>query len=125
VHGVALMPGETAAFGMVGQRPVLLVPGRLDAALAVWLTLGRHLLARLTARTDTEPGATGTLARKHASPLGLTEVVPVRRNGVEIEPIASGYWPLQAIAQANGWILVPSDSEGYPVGAPLVVRPWP
>ena len=48
VHGVALPPGETAAFGIVGQRPVLLVPGRLDAALAVWLTLGRHLLARLS-----------------------------------------------------------------------------
>ena len=38
------------------------------------------------------------------------------------EPIASGYWPLQAIARANGWILVPGDSEGYPAGAEVVVR---
>src|SRR6516164_2054802 len=36
-HGIAICPGETAAFGFVGERPVLLVPGRLDAALAVWL----------------------------------------------------------------------------------------
>ena len=46
-HGVGLMPGETAAFGTIEARPVLVVPGRLDAALAVWLTLGARMLARL------------------------------------------------------------------------------
>ena len=35
-HGIAISPGETAAFGFVGKRPVLLIPGRLDAALSVW-----------------------------------------------------------------------------------------
>ena len=33
MHGIAVSPGETAAFGFVGARPVLLIPGRLDAAL--------------------------------------------------------------------------------------------
>ena len=42
VHGVALTPGETAAVGFVGATPVLLLPGRLDAALAVWLMVGRR-----------------------------------------------------------------------------------
>jgi molybdopterin molybdotransferase len=127
VRGVALTPGETATFGMVGQRPALLVPGRLDAAVAVWLTLGRHLVARLT---GSEPcgklvGTRAVLARKHASPLGLTEVVPVHMGDGQAEPIASGYWPLQALARANGWILVPGDSEGYPAGAEVVVRALP
>ena len=27
--------------------------------------------------------------------------------------------------RAEGWILVPADSEGYPEGARVVVRPWP
>ena len=40
VTASALTPGETAAFGFVGTRPVLLLPGRLDAALAV-LAAGR------------------------------------------------------------------------------------
>ena len=48
-HGIAICPGETAAFGFVGERPVLLVPGRLDAALGVWLLIGRHLTAKLAA----------------------------------------------------------------------------
>ncbi len=40
-HGIALSPGETAAVGFAGSRPVLLLPGRLDAALAVWLVIGQ------------------------------------------------------------------------------------
>jgi molybdopterin biosynthesis enzyme len=125
VRGVALTPGETAVFGMMGQRPVLLVPGRLDAALAVWLILGCHLVARLTGRFGDVLGTLALLTRKHASPLGLAEIVPVHQSGDQAEPIASGYWPLQAIARANGWILVPSDSEGYPAGAEVVVRALP
>jgi molybdopterin biosynthesis enzyme len=104
---------------------VLLVPGRLDAVLAVWLTLGRRLLMRLSACTEEEPATTALLARKIASPLGLAEVVPVRCREGKAEPIASGYWPLQAVTQADGWILVPADSEGYPAATEVVVRPWP
>ena len=77
-HGIALAPGTTAAFGMVGVRPVLLLPGRLDGALAVWLLLGEPLLARLAARRDRRPRVTARLARKVASNLGLAELVPVR-----------------------------------------------
>jgi len=124
VHGLALTPGETAAFGTIGPRRVLLVPGRLDAALAVWLTLGRQLLGRLAGLSEELVGSTAVLSRKHASPLGLAEVVPVRANGGKAEPIASGYWPLSAILRVNGWILVPADREGYPAGAEVVLRPW-
>jgi molybdopterin biosynthesis enzyme len=124
-HGIALAPGETAAFGMVGSRPVLLLPGRLDAALVAWLIIGRHLLARLTACNAPKPTVKATLARKIASPLGLAEVVPMRVHAGSAEPIASGYLPLSALAQANGWVLVPAESEGYPPGAEVVIRPWP
>jgi molybdopterin molybdotransferase len=125
VHGIALTPGETAAFGVVGSRPVLLLPGRLDSALAVWLIVGRHLLTRLTGCLDEESTTRLKLARKIASPLGLAEVVPVHLRDGAAEPIASGYVPLSALAQADGFILVPSDSEGYPPGTEVVIRPWP
>jgi molybdopterin molybdotransferase len=125
MHGIALSPGETAAFGIVGARPVLLVPGRLDAALSVWLMLGRPLLARLAGGVVETPATRATLTRKVASSLGMTELVPVCCRDGKAEPIASGYWPLQAMARADGWILVAADSEGYPAGAEVVVRPWP
>ena len=124
-HGIALVPGETAAFASVGARPVLALPGRLDAALSVWLVIGRRLLARLTGSAEQEPAHQARLARKLASPLGLAEVVPVRLRDGAAEPIASGYLPLSALAQADGWVLVPADSEGYPPGAEVMVRAWP
>ena len=125
VHGIALTPGETAALGFVGSRPALLLPGRLDAALAVWLVVGRRLLARLSGGDDGELTATATLARKVASPVGLAEFVPVRRSGDMAEPLAAKYLPFSALSRADGWILVPADSEGYPEGATVAVRPWP
>ena len=124
-HGIALAPGQTAAFGVAGSKPVLLVPGRLDSALVVWLTIGRFLLGRLSVTNERERTTVGALTRKIASALGMVEVVPVRRRNGGAEPIASGYLPAQAIAQADGWILVPADTEGYPAREEVMVRPLP
>jgi molybdopterin biosynthesis enzyme len=125
IHGVALSPGGTAALGRVGARPVLLIPGRFDAALAVWLVIGQPLLTRLAGLLDEHPSSEATLTRKVASSLGMTEVIPVRIHNGAADPLASGYWPLTAIAAADGWILVPPDSEGYPAQSKVVVRAWP
>jgi molybdopterin biosynthesis enzyme len=125
VHGIALLPGETTAFGTVGARPVLALPGRLDAALSAWHLLGRALLARLAGSLDAPPMRTAKLTHKVSSPVGLSELVPVRCEGLAATPIASGYVPLAALAQANGWIFIKPDSEGYPAQSEVVIRPWP
>ena len=124
-HGIAITPGETTAIGSAGSRPVLLFPGRADAALAGWLTIGRRMLARLAFRLIEEQPFAAELAHKIASPLGLAEIVPVRRRLGRVEPVASGYLSMQSLIKAEGWILVPADSEGYPEGARVIVRPWP
>jgi molybdopterin biosynthesis enzyme len=127
VHGMALAPGETAAIGFAGSLPVLLLPGRLDAALAVWLVVGRRMLERLAAGKpkENEPAETLTLTRKVTSTVGLAEVVPVRRHGGDVEPLATKYLPLSSLARSDGWILVPADSEGCSAGSQVQVRPWP
>jgi molybdopterin biosynthesis enzyme len=125
LHGVGIRPGETAALGTAGSHPVLLLPGRLDAALAAWLVIGSRLLARLTAASDSEAASPARLARKVTSTVGLAEVVPVACGPEGVEPLASGYLPLQALARADGWILVPPESEGFPAGAMVEVRSFP
>ncbi len=128
VHGIALAPGETAAFGFAGTRAVLLLPGRLDAALAVWLTVGRRLLEQLAGGRRREERQTLTLARKVSSTVGLAELVPVRRsaeNPAEVEPLATRYLPLSSITRADGYILVPAESEGHAAGSAVQVHPWP
>jgi molybdopterin molybdotransferase len=125
VHGIALLPGETTALGTIGARPVLALPGRLDAALAAWHVLGRPMLTRLAASQETPSMRSATLTHKVSSAVGLAELVPVRCEGLSATPIASGYVPLAVLAQANGWILINADSEGYPAQSEVVIRPWP
>ena len=125
IHGVGLVPGETAALGLLEARPVLILPGRLDAALAAWLVLGRHLLMRLTGCGHAEPGVPVRLARKITSTVGLAEVVLVRRCDDGVEPIAVGCFPLHALAQANGWLLVAPEREGFPAGATVDMHALP
>ena len=125
VHGIALRPGETAALGAVDGRPVLLLPGRLDAALAVWLAVGRGLVARLSGLHHEEHGRSMTLTRKVVSTIGLAEIVPVATCESGVEPLASGYFPLQALARAEGWIMIEPDSEGYAAGSSVEVMPFP
>jgi len=124
-HGIGLSPGETAAFGFANDRPVLLMPGRIDAVLACWLVLGRALLDRLSGARNGEIVGKAMLARKVTSTVGIAEVVPLRRAGAEVEPLASGYLPLQSLARADGWMLVPAESEGYPAGTFVEMRPLP
>ena len=125
VHGIALLPGETTAFGTVGARPVLALPGRLDAALAAWHVLGRVMLARFAGSREPPLIRTAKLTHKVSSPVGLSELVPVWCEGLSATPIASGYVSLAALAHANGWILIQPDSEGYPAQSEVVIRPWP
>jgi molybdopterin biosynthesis enzyme len=125
VHGIAISPGETAALGFVDGRPVLVLPGRLGAALAAWLLVGRYLVARLCGGAVKASAATLPLKRKVASTIGLTEVIPVRCAGGMAEPLASGYLSLMALSRSDGWIAVPAESEGFVAGSPVAVQPWP
>jgi molybdopterin biosynthesis enzyme len=125
IHGFGISPGETAALGAVGRLPVLMLPARLDAALAAFLLVGEPLLQQLTGSVASEAGLPVTLTRKIVSTVGLAEVVPVRRVAEGVEPLASGHWPAQALARADGWVLVPADSEGFAAGTSLVMGPFP
>jgi molybdopterin biosynthesis enzyme len=125
IHGFGIAPGESAALGMAKGHPVLMLPGRLDAALAAFLLVGEPLLRRLTGAGVAEPGLAVTLSRKIVSTVGLAEVVPVRRVDDGVEPLASGYWPMQALTRADGWVLVPPQSEGFAAGTELEMRAFP
>jgi molybdopterin biosynthesis enzyme len=124
-HGIAVCPGETAAFGFVGERPVLLVPCRLDAALAVWLLIGRQLMARLAGGSIADAPIAASLRRKVTSTIGMTEVIPVSCRDGMAEPLGSGYLSLTALARSDGWILVPAESEGFAAGSEVAVSQWP
>lgn len=121
-HGIGLMPGETTAVGLAADKPVLILPGRIDAALAGWLMLGRPLLRLMSGARAATPGSSAKLTRKIASTIGIVDIAPVLCSDAGAEPLAGAYWPLQAILRANGVVVVPAGSEGFPAGAQVTVE---
>lgn len=121
-HGLALHPGETGGIGEADGRPVLLLPGRPDAALATFLALGRPLLAMLAGASDVPPRR-APLLRKITSLVGLSEILFVRWRIDGIEPLGGAELPLQRLIEADGAVLVPPEREGYPAGSKVEVVP--
>ncbi|WP_426610951.1 molybdopterin-binding protein [Bradyrhizobium sp. McL0616] len=117
-HGLALLPGRTAAVGRIGQVPVIALPGSPDHALAVWLALALPLIDRLSARRPRRQVAL-PLARKIASNVGIAEIAVLVEEHHAWLPLAVGEWPLQAIARADAWLLIPGGSEGFAAGTPV------
>ncbi|WP_409190129.1 molybdopterin-binding protein [Bradyrhizobium sp. RDM4] len=115
-HGLALLPGRTAAVGRLGRVPAVALPGLPDHALAVWVALVLPLVDRLSARRPRRP-RTLPLARKIASTVGIAEIALLAEEHHAWTPLAVGEWPLQAIARAHAWLLIPGSSEGFATGA--------
>jgi molybdopterin molybdotransferase len=114
-RSVALRPGEGTLCGRFGTTLTLVVPPRLETALAVALTLVGPCLAHLSGAAP-EPPLRAPLTRKIASALGLAEVALLRRGADGLEPLACGDLTLTAIAAADAWLAVPPQAEGFPAG---------
>ncbi|QDF36152.1 molybdopterin-binding protein [Bradyrhizobium symbiodeficiens] len=125
-HGVALQPGRTAAVAKLGKVPVVALPGSPDHALAAWLALVLPLIDRLSARRPRRQVSL-PLARKIASSVGIAEIALLAREQRAWMPLAVGEWPLQSIAGAEAWLLIPASDEGFAAGEPVdayLMREW-
>ncbi|MBI5317934.1 molybdopterin-binding protein [Bradyrhizobium sp.] len=117
-HGIALQPGRTAAVGRIGETPVVVLPGAPDQALAAWWTLALPVLDRLSGRRPRKTVRL-PLVRKIASGVGLAEVVLLERKDGAWVTLATGELSLEAIANAEAWLVVPGGSEGFAAGTPV------
>ncbi len=122
IHGVALIPGETAGFGRSADgTPALLLPGAPAGCYWNYELFAGRAIRRLAGRSPALPYTSRqvTTTRKIVSPIGMTEIWPVRRlaDG-QVEPdmsfVETG---LRAAVAADGFVIVPAPSEGYPAGA--------
>lgn len=126
IHGVALLPGETTGLGRSGDgTPIILLPGAPAACLWSYELFAGRAIRRLGGRHPNLPYRSQEMitVRKIASSIGMTEICPVRCAGDEsVEPrpsfVETG---LMAAVDADGFVIVPHGSEGYPQGARITV----
>jgi molybdopterin molybdotransferase len=124
VHGVALRPASPAGVGFLGGRPVFLIPGNPVSCLCAYDLFAGRALRRLGGRPPEMPYRTQAvpLAAKIASAVGRVDYVRVRlRDGLAESLAVSGASMLSTTTGADGFVLVPADSEGYPPGAVVSV----
>lgn len=119
VHGVALRPASPTGVGFLGERPVFLLPGNPVSCLCAYDLFAGRAVRHLGGRSLDLPYRTSTLplARKIASAIGRVDYVRVRIHEGRVEPLAtSGASILSSTTRADGFVLVPRDSEGQAEG---------
>ena len=124
-HGVAMRPSAPTGMGRVGDRLVFLLPGNPVSCLAAWDLFAGRALRTLGGRPADLPHrtVTGPLAGKIASAIGRVDYCRVALGSDGVTPIAlSGASILSSTTRADGFVLVPADSEGYGVGSEVTVR---
>jgi molybdopterin biosynthesis enzyme len=123
IHGIGMRPGMRAGIGACDGKPILMLPGSVEDALAAWILLVRPALAALTGAAP-PPTWRVRLTRKIASTVGLAELALLSTaNAAEVTPLAIGDLPLRAWLAADRVLLVPAAAEGHEAGSEVVVGP--
>jgi molybdopterin molybdotransferase len=124
IHGVAMRPSSPAGMGVLDGRLVFLLPGNPVSCLCAYdFFAGRAIRALGGRNTDWPyPAKELPLRRKLVSTVGRLDYARVRILDNEIEPLAiSGASVLSSTTRADGFVVIPEDSEGYAAGANVTV----
>ena len=125
IHGVAMRPSSPAGCGRVGETLVFLLPGNPVSCLCAYdFFAGRAIRLRggLPAPWP-YPQHRALLARKIVSAIGRVDYCRVRLHDGEVEPLAlSGASVLSSTTRADGFVVVPAESEGHAAGSEVIVH---
>jgi putative molybdopterin biosynthesis protein len=117
VHGITIMPGKPTILGVVGNKPVVGLPGYPVSAIIAMEQMVMPLLARMQG-IYLEPPVTirAILAKDLPSRAGIEEFrrMIVGRIGVEFVavPLKQGAGAITTLTKANGILRIHAGSEG-------------
>jgi molybdopterin molybdotransferase len=124
VHGIAMRPSSPTGLGRIDTRLVFLLPGNPVSALCAYDFFAGRAIRALGGRPHEWPyrSVRGTLTRKISSPIGRLDYARVRIAGGQVEPLSvSGASVLSSTTRADGFVIVPDDSEGFAAGSAVDV----
>ena len=119
IHGIAMRPSSPAGMGRLDGRLVFLLPGNPVSCLCAYDFFAGRAIRILGGRAPDWPyrRLRAPLARKVVSTVGRLEYVRVRIVEGRVEPLAiGGASVLSSTTRADGFVLIPPDSEGHPPG---------
>jgi molybdopterin molybdotransferase len=124
VHGIAMRPSSPTGMGRLEGRLVFLLPGNPVSCLCAYDFFAGRAIRALGGRSREWPyqRVRMRLSRKLVSIVGRVDYARVCILGKSVEPLAiSGASVLSSVTRADGFVIVPADSEGFPEGAEVEV----
>lgn len=124
VHGIAMRPSSPAGMGLLGDRLVFLLPGNPVSCLCAYDFFAGRAIRVLSGRSADWPyrHTVAPLRRKLVSEIGRVDYARVQLYEDGVEPLAiSGASVLSSTTRADGFVIIPGDSEGYPAGTEVQV----
>lgn len=116
IHGVAMRPSSPAGIGRIGETLIFLLPGNPVSCLCAYDFFAGRAIRLRGGRLADWPHRTRqcAVARKIVSAIGRVDYCRVRIVDGRVEPIAlSGASILSSTTRADGFVIVPAESEGY------------
>ena len=122
-HGLAFRPGKPTLLADCGGVPVIGLPGNPRSALVVFRLVGIPLVRLVGGCTEPppEPTVRARLARDLPSAAGRLDVVQVRVDGDEAEPLFGSSSLLSILTAADGYVVVPEAATGLAAGTDIEV----
>lgn len=127
VHGVAIKPGRPVALGMIESEdkkvPIVCLPGYPAACAIDSMVFVDPAVKKLGHIPFTEyRTGRAVLTRKVASDAGFRTYTRVMIEDGKATPLRTkGAGILSSVAQADGYVIVPEDVEGYEAGSTVEV----
>jgi molybdopterin molybdotransferase len=124
IHGIAMRPSSPTGLGRIGDRLVFLLPGNPVSCLCAYDFFAGRAIRALGGRAMAWPyrSIRAKLARKISSPIGRLDYARVQIVEGQVEPLAvSGASKLSSTTRGDGFVIVPSDSEGFAPGTEMDV----
>jgi putative molybdopterin biosynthesis protein len=126
-HGIALKPGKPILLAVIGNTPVVVLPGFPTSAIFTFHEFVAPLLRRLSRAAQPERAVLEAIAPlRIASVPGRTEYSLVDlvegAAGLAAYPLGAGSGSVTAFGRADGFIRIPATVEYVPEGARVDVH---
>jgi putative molybdopterin biosynthesis protein len=121
IHGIAVQPGKPAVLGIIGNKPVIGVPGYPVSAYLVMNFFIKPMIYKMTGRTPKPlEKIQAVSSRKLVSSIEYDEFVRVKIGSVGDKliatPLSRGAGVVMSLVRADGFLKIPRNCEGYEVG---------
>ncbi|HOB68935.1 MAG TPA: molybdopterin biosynthesis protein [Syntrophorhabdaceae bacterium] len=119
-HGISMMPGKPAMFGVVDGKPVFGIPGYPVSAALIFYTFIKPLYEKMMHSSKNTKLINCKTTYKIPSRLGIEEIIRVslvENDGIYYAiPLPRGASIFSSMARADGLMRVPVNIEGFEEG---------